>query len=640
MTISNKRQVDVLIIGAGPMGLMTALWMAELGVKTCIIDDKGTRALNGRADGFHVRTAEIWDSFGIYGALQQFGVRFDEWCLWAPGDDGRLSRQQRQGMMGLDVSRLNTCTMHQGSTEATLLDAIRQRSGPEVERGVIPISMELDESLVDDPEAYPVNVQLRHQRQEDLAVWRTNSHSIQPGGVIKEEKGKIQAIISPSSATKNDTIPRVSGDEGSTTTIQAKYVVGSDGAHSWVRRQVGFSMEGTSTDAVWGVVDAVLITDFPDFRKHCTILTRHGTILSVPREDGMTRLYVQLPPSFSNVSVTDSRVGTQIIAVARQSLFPYTLAYSYCDWWTIYRVGQRVATSFAHRDRIFLGGDAVHTHTPKCGQGMNVSMQDAFNLGWKLAGVIQGQLHRSVLHTYQSERRPVAQDLINIDTSLASVLASETMSDPVGVGQVYERLRNYASGANICYPPSILVASATRAKQHLASHLKLGMRFPSHPVINHSSAVPIESQSLLQSDGRWRVLVFAGDVTNPTQLERVNRLGGYISHLMTQFRSIRDGQPFVESLLFYYGRLDQVELGDFHHTFFPLDASRGYNYNLIFSDPPASLSRGRPESAHVKYGISCGRGCLVVTRPDQCVGWIGDLEDEQELKRYFAGIMQ
>lgn len=360
----------------------------------------------------------------------------------------------------------------------------------------------------------------------------------------------------------------------------------------------------------------------------------------MPREDGMTRLYVQLPASFSNASVTNSTMGPQVVAVARKSLFPHTLTYSYCDWWTIYRVGQRVATSFAHQNRIFLGGDAVHTHTPKCGQGMNVSMQDAFNLGWKLAGVIKGQLHRSVLQTYQSERRPVAQDLINIDTSLASVLASETMSGPVGVGQVYGRLRNYASGADICYPASALVASGTRAKQHLASRLKLGMRFPSHPVINHSSAVPIESQSLLQSDGRWRVLVFAGDVTNPTQLERVNRLGAFISQLMTQFRSIHQGQPFVENLIFYYNRLDQVEVGDFHHTFFPLDPSRGYNYNLIFADPPASLSRGRPESAHVQYGISSGRGCMVAIRPDQCVGWIGDLEDEQELQRYFAGFMR
>ena len=154
--------------------------------------------------------------------------------------------------------------MHQGNTEATLTDAIRRRSGPEVERGVVPSSMELDESLVDDPEAYPVKLQLRHQRREDLAVWRTNSHSIRPGGVIQEETGKIQGVISSSFATKNDTIPSVSSEEGSTTTIQAKYVVGSDGAHSWVRRELGFPMEGTSTDAIWGVIDAVFITDFPE----------------------------------------------------------------------------------------------------------------------------------------------------------------------------------------------------------------------------------------------------------------------------------------------------------------------------------------------------------------------------------------
>ncbi|THC87696.1 hypothetical protein EYZ11_012862 [Aspergillus tanneri] len=96
-------------------------------------------------------------------------------------------------------------------------------------------------------------------------------------------------------------------------------------------------------------------------------------------------------------------MGVQIIAAARQSLFPYSLDCSYCDWWTVYRVGQRVANHFAYQDRIFLGGDAVRTHTPKGGQGMNVSMQDAFNLGCKLAGVIRGQLHRSVLQTYESK---------------------------------------------------------------------------------------------------------------------------------------------------------------------------------------------------------------------------------------------
>ncbi|EFE41926.1 hypothetical protein TRV_03343 [Trichophyton verrucosum HKI 0517] len=109
-------------------------------------------------------------------------------------------------------------------------------------------------------------VQLRHhQRCEDLVEWRTNAHSIQPDDTIKEETGNIQHVIAENN---NDTIPRVSSEARKTTTIQAKCVVGSDGAHSWVRHQLGIPMEGTSTDAVWGVIDAVFITDFP--RAGCT----------------------------------------------------------------------------------------------------------------------------------------------------------------------------------------------------------------------------------------------------------------------------------------------------------------------------------------------------------------------------------
>lgn len=173
----------------------------------------------------------------------------------------------------------------------------------------------------------------------------------------------------------------------------------------------------------------------------------------------MTRLYVQLPDLMKDICLTDAAQVVKIMAVARRSLFPYTLEYSYCDWWIIYRVGRRVANHFTYKQRVFLGGDAVHTHTPKGGQGMNVSMQDAYNLGWKLGGVLRGQLRPSVLATYESERRPVAQDLIKLDMSMGRVLAGETMSETPEVLQVYEQLRNYGSGANICYSPNILVAS-------------------------------------------------------------------------------------------------------------------------------------------------------------------------------------
>lgn len=159
---------------------------------------------------------------------------------------------------------MNSYTMHQGNTEATLIDAIRRRSGPEVERGVVPISMTFDESLADDQDAYPLTVELRHQRCEELTTWRTNAHSIGPDGSIKPERGAIDSVIGCRYGT-DDTIPIVSGEEGTTKTIHAKYVIGSEGAHSWVRRQLGFQMVGSSTNAVWGVIDVVLDTDFPEY---------------------------------------------------------------------------------------------------------------------------------------------------------------------------------------------------------------------------------------------------------------------------------------------------------------------------------------------------------------------------------------
>lgn len=348
----------------------------------------------------------------------------------------------------------------------------------------------------------------------------------------------------------------------------------------------------------------------------------------------MTRLYVQLPESFSDASTADPGTGKEIISAARRSLHPYTLDYSYSDWWTIYRVGQRVADHFAYKERIFLGGDAVHTHTPKAGQGMNVSMQDAYNLGWKLAGVIQGRLSRSVLKTYEAERRPVAEDLINLDADMAQVLASKKMPNPLEVRRVYEKARNYISGANICYSPNILVTSPDECKQELAVELKLGMRFPSYLVFNHSSAIPLESQALLRSDGRWRVLVFGGDVANPAQLQRVNVLGANLAGFARQFDSIRpDDRPLTEILLIYCGNIESMEIHEFHPTFSRMNASEDrFDFERIYADSRASPSQ---VSAHAHYGIDAEKGCIVVTRPDQCVAWIGDLEDVDGLSNHF-----
>lgn len=117
------------------------------------------------------------------------------------------------------------------------------------------------------------------------------------------------------------------------------------------------------------------------------------------------------------------------MASAQRILHPYKITYRYCDWWTAYQIGQRVGEDFSLRERIFLAGDAVHTHSPKAGQGMNVSMQDTYNLGWKIGAVVNGSCDRMILKTYQSERRRVAQDLIDFDHRFSRLFSGRPAKD-------------------------------------------------------------------------------------------------------------------------------------------------------------------------------------------------------------------
>lgn len=225
-------------------------------------------------------------------------------------------------------------------------------------------------------------------------------------------------------------------------------MVGCDGAHSWVRKQLGFNLRGDSTDYIWGVLDIIPITDFPDIRMRCAIHSaNHGSVMVIPRENKLVRLYIQLQSTQHGGGKVDrSKITPEIILQSAQRIIaPYNLTYEYCDRWTAYQIGQRVGNSFSLRERVFLAGDAVHTHSPKAGQGMNVSMQDskslsmghwtfndivpAYNLGWKIASVVKGICDPRVLKTYQSERRKIAQNLIDFDYRFSRLFSGRPAKD-------------------------------------------------------------------------------------------------------------------------------------------------------------------------------------------------------------------
>ncbi len=193
-------------------------------------------------------------------------------------------------------------------------------------------------------------------------------------------------------------------------------------------------------------------------------------------------------------------------------------------WWSVYEIGQRLCDRFddvpagggARRTpRVFIAGDACHTHSPKAGQGMNVSMQDGFNLGWKLAAVLRGQSAPAILHTYSAERQAIATELIDFDRDFARMF-SAAPKRPASRG------RHRSRGV-----PALLRQAGPLHRRHrdalraLAAHRggpstrtsppasPIGMRFHSAPVIRLADAKPLQLGHALEADGRWRVLLFA-----------------------------------------------------------------------------------------------------------------------------------
>ena len=287
-------------------------------------------------------------------------------------------------------------------------------------------------------------------------------------------------------------------------------------------------MVGETSDSIWGVMDVFPQTNFPDIRKQCIIQSDAGSIVTIPREGGaMVRIYMELPPGTiaKNVTLKDIQVA------ARRVFYPYQLDYADVYWWSAYAIGQRIADHFTKANRVFLTGDACHTHSPKAGQGMNVSLQDGYNIGWKLASVLKGQADQELLETYVIERQTVADILINWDKVWAEQMSSLNKAEggvfeETNFSEIFVRSGAFTAGLTTTYDDSI-ITQATRSSQQLATRLTAGMRMQSVQVVRFCDAKVMQLVHALPSDGRWRIVVFPGDIRQDkaaTKLAQVNQV--------------------------------------------------------------------------------------------------------------------
>ena len=232
----------------------------------------------------------------------------------------------------------------------------------------------------------------------------------------------------------------------------------------------------------------------------------------------MVRFYVQMPAGTDPKQVTLAGLHQRAASI----LEGYEFDVQHTFWWSAYSIGQRLAEKFSASDRVFLAGDACHTHSPKAGQGMNVSLQDGYDIGWKLAHILRGKLRPDAITTYVSERYKVAAELIDFDRTLTGLyVATHAGSAAENFQDHFLRSAKYMAGLMTCYQDSMLIDSQN-SDQHLAENVRIGMRFPSAQVIRLSDSMHLEFARVLKSDGRWRMVIFLGDIKEPAGKKRLD----------------------------------------------------------------------------------------------------------------------
>ncbi|KAJ0159798.1 3-hydroxybenzoate 4-monooxygenase [Colletotrichum tanaceti] len=409
---------------------------------------------------------------------------------------------------------------------------------------------------------------------------------------------------------------------------------GCDGAHSAVRKSLGFKMVGDSTDVVWAVMDVYPRTDFPDIRKKCVIQSDAGNLVIIPREgDEKARFYMEMPVAAAPAEVTPERVKERLDAIFR----PYRVDVAETTWFSAYSIGQRLADRFTRDHRVFLTGDACHTHSPKAGQGMNVSLQDGYNIGWKLAAVLRRRARPAVLETYVSERRRTAADLIDFDRQFARMFSSAYRREHGYSTEDFQayfiKSGRYTAGLATRYEPSMLVRTGPD-DDLLARGAKPGMRFPSAQVVRFSDAKAMQLSRAIHADSRWYLVIFPGDAAQRRSSERLQKLADNLEVILKWITaSEKDITSFLNPLLVL--KSDRKTLDDkmIPSIFMPHAGKWGVKsrQNIFVDDESYHAGHGE---AYAKYGIDPDAGAMVLVRPDQYVAAVYALEDTESLRNF------
>lgn len=395
----------------------------------------------------------------------------------------------------------------------------------------------------------------------------------------------------------------------------------------------------------------------------------------IPREANMVRLYIQIASS-TEKDWHPRRTATaeEVQAAAKKILKPYWIEWDRIEWFSVYPIGQGIADRYTLDERVFMGGDACHTHSPKAGQGMNTAFLDAQNLAWKIHHVESGFAQRSTLKTYESERKHVAERLLDFDQQYAK-LFSQRQPTAQEVGQAAQHGKDdqpedsefikmfkssceFTSGYGVAYTENVLNWSPSHPAQSPlflsesqgTTRLRTGRILHNATVTRVVDANEVHLEQEIPLNGAWRIYLFGGV---PARTRRA--IADFASNLRkkTSFYSAfprpdldrvsyherhnPDSHFYTLATIFNARRAD-IEI----RQHLP-DVLARYGDHVYADDVWDQRVPKAAAAAHAKMGLSEEEGGVVVVRPDGYVGCVVKLVEGSgtvdALNQYFGAFL-
>ncbi|WP_019215155.1 FAD-dependent monooxygenase [Legionella tunisiensis] len=346
------QQCDVLIVGAGPVGLMLAILLKKQRIACRIIDKMVIRQGYCKALGIQPRSLEIWDDAGILNPILNEGLCFKETRIFQDG------KEIHSNLITLPELPFGFLSIPQYKLEDILVREA-QELGLDIEQGI----------------------ELLHFDQTDEEV--------------------IVELRDNNTGTEDK--------------IRFRYLIGCDGAHSTTRKRLNLTFEGGKFPQTFMLADVRVHWEFPhqtNYRFNYKDGDFENTVVLVPyRGDRRFRISTTVPESLMN-EITDGKPTLEQFATVLKKAIPGEVKLDDLRWSSMYQISHRIVNQY-FSGRVFLAGDSAHIHPPIGGQGLNTGIQDAYNLAWKLALVLKNKAQATLLESYHEERRPVGLDVVN-----------------------------------------------------------------------------------------------------------------------------------------------------------------------------------------------------------------------------------